>query len=341
MPLDSTIICIDNSGYSRNGDYNPHRLQAQIDAANLVAGAKTQQHSENSVGLMTMADLKVLMTPTTEFGKFLTALKHLPVNDKPIDLQRVMAICQLCLKNRQNKVSKQRVLLFVGSPLAITPKEVEAISRRLRKNQVYVDIVSFGEFEPNRETLHQLVGPGNETTNYLEFERNQTRTLGDFLLSTPLCEDPNDMRVETGGSAPGGPAIDGVDPQQDPELYLALKMSLDEEAERKRQADAAAGKTQPPPAAAPAAAPAPEDDEDAELRRALALSLQEDSPPGGAPTPPKEQEIHELVAELGIDQSVFLETDAEMLIDIISTLPGIDLEDPRIKSLIEHVRNRK
>lgn len=45
---------VDNSDYMRNGDYLPTRLQAQQDAVNLVCHAKTRQHPENNIGLVTL-----------------------------------------------------------------------------------------------------------------------------------------------------------------------------------------------------------------------------------------------------------------------------------------------
>ena len=36
------MICTDNSNYMRNGDFAPSRFEAQQDAVNLLAGAKTQ-----------------------------------------------------------------------------------------------------------------------------------------------------------------------------------------------------------------------------------------------------------------------------------------------------------
>ena len=44
MPLETTIVCVDNSDWTRNGDYIPTRFEAQHDAVNLVTGAKTQQN---------------------------------------------------------------------------------------------------------------------------------------------------------------------------------------------------------------------------------------------------------------------------------------------------------
>jgi len=51
MPLETTIVCVDNSDWMRNGDYIPTRFEAQHDAVNLVTGAKTQQNPESTVGV--------------------------------------------------------------------------------------------------------------------------------------------------------------------------------------------------------------------------------------------------------------------------------------------------
>jgi 26S proteasome regulatory subunit N10 len=48
--MEATIVCIDNSEWTRSGDYAPSRFQAQTDAVNLLAGAKTQANPENTVG---------------------------------------------------------------------------------------------------------------------------------------------------------------------------------------------------------------------------------------------------------------------------------------------------
>ena len=55
MPLEATMIIIDNSEYMRNGDYQPTRFDAQKDAVTTVFQAKVDSNPENLVGLMTMA----------------------------------------------------------------------------------------------------------------------------------------------------------------------------------------------------------------------------------------------------------------------------------------------
>ena len=52
MSLEATVVCVDNSEWTRNGDYAPNRFQAQADAVNLLAGAKTQANPENTVSVL-------------------------------------------------------------------------------------------------------------------------------------------------------------------------------------------------------------------------------------------------------------------------------------------------
>ena len=56
MPLEATMMIIDNSEYMRNGDYLPTRFGAQADAVNTVFRTKIDSNPENTVGIMTMAD---------------------------------------------------------------------------------------------------------------------------------------------------------------------------------------------------------------------------------------------------------------------------------------------
>ena len=46
---------MDNSEWSRNGDFAPSRWDSQVDAANIICEAKTQQNPENTLGIMAYA----------------------------------------------------------------------------------------------------------------------------------------------------------------------------------------------------------------------------------------------------------------------------------------------
>ena len=67
---------VDNSEWTRNGDYAPTRFSAQNEAVGYLANAKLQENQESSVGLMTMAGsrIQVLISPGREPGQLLNSL---------------------------------------------------------------------------------------------------------------------------------------------------------------------------------------------------------------------------------------------------------------------------
>lgn len=111
-------MCIDNSDWTRSGDYAPTRFQAQTDAVNLLAGAKTQANPENTVGVLTMAGKspRVLVTPTPDLGKVLNCMTDIAIEGDS-NVATAVQIAQLALKHRQNKNQRQRIVIFAGSPL--------------------------------------------------------------------------------------------------------------------------------------------------------------------------------------------------------------------------------
>ena len=56
-------------------------MQAEADAVNLLAGAKTQSNPENSVGVLCLAGKvpRVLVTPTDDLGQVLNSVHGISV----------------------------------------------------------------------------------------------------------------------------------------------------------------------------------------------------------------------------------------------------------------------
>ncbi|CAG8607336.1 12629_t:CDS:2, partial [Racocetra fulgida] len=149
---------LDNSEWMRNGDYTPTRLEAQKDAVNLVFSSKTQQNPENTVGMLTMAGKspEVLVTLTSDHGKILTALHKTQIGGK-INFTTGIQIAQLALKHRQNKNQKQRIIVFVGSPIEADKNTLIKLAKRTKKNNIAVDIINFGEEAENTAKLDAFV----------------------------------------------------------------------------------------------------------------------------------------------------------------------------------------
>ncbi|KAG8660240.1 26S proteasome non-ATPase regulatory subunit 4 homolog isoform X1 [Manihot esculenta] len=245
MVLEATMICIDNSEWMRNGDYSPSRFQAQADAINLICGAKTQSNPENTVGVLTMAGkgVRVLVTPTSDLGKILACMHGLEIGGE-LNLAAGIQVAQLALKHRQNKKQQQRIIVFAGSPIKHDKKALEMIGRKLKKNSVALDIVDFGEEDDGKaEKLEALLAAvNNNDSSHIVHVPPGPNALSDVLISTPIFtgdgEGGSGFAAAAAAAAAGGVSgfEFGVDPNLDPELALALRVSMEEERARQEAA---------------------------------------------------------------------------------------------------------
>ncbi|KAM9434953.1 26S proteasome non-ATPase regulatory subunit 4a [Clarias gariepinus] len=233
MVLESTMVCVDNSEYMRNGDFLPTRLQAQQDAVNIVCHSKTRSNPENNVGLITMANnCEVLTTLTPDTGRILSKLHAVQPRGK-ISFCTGIRVAHLALKHRQGKNHKMRIIAFVGSPVEDNEKDLVKLAKRLKKEKVNVDVINFGEEEVNTEKLTAFVNTlnGKEGTGSHLVTVPPGPSLADALLSSPIL-------AGEGGTMMGLGASDfefGVDPSADPELALALRVSMEEQRQRQEE----------------------------------------------------------------------------------------------------------
>lgn len=231
MVLESTIVCVDNSEWMRNGDFLPSRIQAQQDAVSVICNAKTRQNPENNVALMTSASLEVLVTLTTDVGRILSKLHNIQPGGTA-NLSTGIRIAHLALKHRQGKNHKMRIVVFVGSPVDVAAKDLVKLAKKLKKEKVNVDLISLGEDSETTEKLSQFI----ETLNGKEGSGSHLvvvppgPNLTDALRTSPVVQG------EDGFTATGdfGSGFD-VDPNLDPELALALRVSMEEQRQRQEE----------------------------------------------------------------------------------------------------------
>ncbi|TKY55924.1 26S proteasome non-ATPase regulatory subunit 4-like [Spatholobus suberectus] len=411
MVLEATMICIDNSEWMRNGDYAPSRFQAQADTVNLICGAKTQSNPENTVGVLTMAGkgVRVLVTPTTDLGKILACMHGLEIGGE-MNLAAGIQVAQLALKHRQNKKQQQRIIVFAGSPVKHEKKMLEMIGRKLKKNSVALDIVNFGEEDEGKtEKLEALLAAvNNNDTSHIVHVPSGPNALSDVLIrrvwtldscafSFKLFElwtlvavllfllvmgkvevvlQPLLLHAAAGGVS--GFEF-GVDPNLDPELALALRVSMEEErarqeaAAKKASEDASkqekGGEQQASPEdttmaerASAAAAEAETkrtdltDDENALLQQALAMSMDDpainqdvrdtDMSEAAADDPELALALQMSVEDSSTKDSASQSDVSKLLADqsfvssILASLPGVDPNDPSVKDLLASMQNQ-
>ncbi|WOK98809.1 hypothetical protein Cni_G07521 [Canna indica] len=388
MVLEATMICIDNSEWMRNGDYSPSRFQAQADAVNLICGAKTQSNPENTVGLLTMAGkgVRVLVTPTSDLGKILACMHGLEIGGE-MNLTAGIQVAQLALKHRQNKKQQQRIIVFAGSPIKYDKKTLETIGRKLKKNSVALDVVDFGESDDGKpEKLDALVAAVNNNDNsHIVHIPPGSNALSDVLISTPIFtgdgEGGSGFAAAAAAAAAGGiSGFDfGVDPNIDPELALALRISMEEERARQEAAAKKAAEEATKQekgveqasssndatmseAANPSAVAADDkrhnltDDEAALLEQALSMSMDgaksssvdmadADMSDTVAEDPDLAYALQLSVQESAKDSSSQSEMtkvleDQSFVSSILNSLPGVDPNDPSLKDFLASLQGQ-
>nr|XP_025678455.1 26S proteasome non-ATPase regulatory subunit 4 homolog [Arachis hypogaea] len=193
-----------------------------------------------------------------------------------MNLAAGIQVAQLALKHRQNKKQQQRIIVFAGSPLKHEKKVLEMIGRKLKKNNVALDIVNFSEEDEGKtEKLEALLAAvNNNDTNRIVHVPAGTNALSDVLIrfDSHLIQDFFDIHVSYGicllsarllsnsvftpiftSNGEGGSGFAaaaggvsgfefGVDPNLDPELALALRVSMEEERVRQEAAAEEASK---------------------------------------------------------------------------------------------------
>ncbi|KAI0141353.1 von Willebrand factor type A domain-containing protein [Pestalotiopsis sp. NC0098] len=247
MVLEAVMIIADNSESSRNGDYQPTRFDSQADSINILFDSITQGNPESSVGLMSMGGKgpEVLSTLTTERGKLLDGLHRTKkkISGKS-NLATGIQIASLALKHRQNKSQRQRIIVFVCSPVDDDEKKLVTLAKKMKKSGISIDFILFGDLDDDEvqkklEAFNNVV-KGNDESHLVVIPPSG-KLLSDQLIASPIMLGPNAGAGASGDMESGGGGGDfggfDFDPSADPELALALRMSMEEEnARQARQA---------------------------------------------------------------------------------------------------------
>ena len=378
MPLESTIICLDTSEFMRNGDFTPTRHESQQDAANLVVGAKMQQNPESSVGVLTMASTgrgagaRVLVSPTDDMGNILNSLHNASVGGQ-LNFVEGVQVAQLALKHRRNKNGAQRIVLFVGSPVEAEQKALVKVGKLLKKNNIAVDVVVLGDRDGNADKLRAFVDAANANDNSNLVAIPAGVVPSDVLISSPVIQGKDSGGGGSGESSTGGGGggsggfaeFGGIDPNLDPELAMALRISMEEERARQEaaaSADGAAAEASPaasteeaPAASTPKTPEAPDnddamDEDDALLQEALAMSMKEDEGATVEPAAMEEDDADDEDMKLALAMSMQQSeapapaaagefNDPAFVNSMLAQLPGVDPNDPAIQAALASINS--
>jgi len=154
------------------------------------------------------------------------------------------------------------------------------LAKRLKKEKVNVDVINFGEQNVNTDKLTTFVN----TINGKDGSSSHLVTVPPGpMLSDALVSSPIVVGEDGSGAVPTGMGFEfGVDPSEDPELALALRVSMEEQ--RSRQEDEARKAAAQSVAETGGTVSAEDTGEDALLKQALEMSMVQDEE-SAEPTP--------------------------------------------------------
>ena len=114
---------------------------------------------------------EVLVTYTKDLGQIIQAIHTTSSKIGGVaDITTAIAVAQLALKHRQNKNLRQRIVVFVGSPLegqSADERNMIKLAKKLKKNNVAVDVIAFGDGieEGEGSILRTFVDNANSSDN--------------------------------------------------------------------------------------------------------------------------------------------------------------------------------
>lgn len=130
--------------------------------------------------------------------------------------------------------------MFVCSPIEEREKELVQLAKKMKKGNITVDFVLFGELDDDStqkklEAFNEAV-KGSEGSHFVSIPPS-SKLLSDQLISTPILLGDNAPAPGGSGDGMGGNEEFefGFDPALEPELALALRMSMEEEKARQEK----------------------------------------------------------------------------------------------------------
>jgi 26S proteasome regulatory subunit N10 len=297
-----------------------------------------------------------------------------------------LKIAQLALKNRQNKNQKQRIIIFVASPINMEIPELERLGKNFKKNAVAIDVINFGTENANNGNaakLEALVNSANsgDNSHFVNIPPGP-QILSDVILTSSIMTDAQGGGADNAdpelsaamaaslASASGAPAAAaasttvgginyadfGIDPNLEPDLAMALRMSMEDEKHRQERAAATSATTTAASSTTASSTPAPatptptskaatamEDAEeelpgdDDELAAAIAMSMTENlEPPSPVSTEAVSTAVTSAVTTAIVDEQKQIKNalkDKEFLADLLDSA-GVDSDDVAIDDIL-------
>jgi 26S proteasome regulatory subunit N10 len=281
--------------------------------------------------------VEVHVTLTNDQSRLLNAIKGIQLSGES-DFITAMNIATLTLKHRQNKNQKQRIILFVGSPIRNSVEEFIQLGKKLKKYGIAVDIISFGNVDENKEHLKQFLDSVNNCNNSSILEVPVGFYLMDSLFTSPLMSDMpgfGDFPMENTNVVPNQTGSSNVNQQGgggmtqfERDMNLAIQQSIEEE---RRLREAAENNKTPKPNNNDNIEMKPVEgfNEEDELERAKLLSMQEHED-----VLKKQNEDEEKIKDELLENQDFIK-------DILQGINTTEIKDEEVQEVIKKIKDEK
>lgn len=219
-------IIIDNSEYSRNGDFQPNRYQQEIDCSDyFVRNLKNTSGNAHTAVIAGAGETPYVVLADAETS----AIYHEKLYIK--GKLNILTSVEISLLT-----SPEEIILFHCSPISDASKQdpeyqnrLIKLLKKLKKNSITLEVINFGEIDTNTEFWEAVIQEvGSDVIKLMNFMPE-----GGNLLWEQISDYKQRLvfNNDDGGENPFM-EYGGIDPSMDPELAMALRMSLEEEQQR-------------------------------------------------------------------------------------------------------------
>ena len=283
--------------------------------------------------------VEVHVTLTNDQSRLLNAIKEIHLSGE-CDFVTAMNIATLTLKHRPNKNQKQRIILFVGSKIRQSIEDLVQLGKKLKKYNIAVDIISFGEVDDNRDHLKGFLDAVNNSNNSSIIEVPVGFYLIDSLFSSSLMSEVgpyDDVQMQDqqfGGQPNNGLPVTNTNntntntninqqgagmTQFERDMTLAIQQSLDEERV----------KAKPVATSLDVDMKIEEENEEDELEKAKQMSMQEHT-----------QVVQRQNEEDDRVKDELLE-DQDFIKDILKDIGNTDIKDEEVENVLKKIKEEK
>lgn len=126
--------------------------------------------------------------------------------------------------------------MFVGSPIRHSQEEILAVAKKLKRNNVAVNVISYGNLDENKDLLDKFINAVNNNNNSSMVTVEPGNVIVDALFTSSIMGMDEPMVPEVTGVAGGsGNPGAGMVPQTDFDRDMQRAFELSAEEERKRK----------------------------------------------------------------------------------------------------------